>query len=267
MPKPASLPEWASDGTLIVEPAAGLKATGWSNATRPPAKYMNWYMEKVYRWCEYLDSGALEGNHSVEGNFSTISGGTMTVAGLLTASAGISTTTLTASGLTTAAAITASGLITGTLGITISGAAADFAGASAIQLPERTLALDVSSGQQADGTVLYTGSAAQFSAASSYDCPILLHEQDRITGIEVGYSRDSGGTITFTLFERDLAGTNTALATKDVSAGAGAAITNFASPTTGSLPQLVDGSKTYFVRMAGGAADDLYGWLITYDRP
>lgn len=54
MEKPDKFPEWASDGTEIVEPTEGRKDTGWETSQRPPAQYFNWYMNKVFEWTKYL---------------------------------------------------------------------------------------------------------------------------------------------------------------------------------------------------------------------
>lgn len=67
MPKPATLPAWATDGTNNDEPSAGQKATGWTPGQTGVSDYDNWYKKLVYDWCSYLNSGALEGNHSIDG--------------------------------------------------------------------------------------------------------------------------------------------------------------------------------------------------------
>lgn len=56
MAKPGTLPEWATDETGIVEPDAGLKATGWVPDQRPPAQYFNWFKNLVYKWISWFDT-------------------------------------------------------------------------------------------------------------------------------------------------------------------------------------------------------------------
>jgi hypothetical protein len=56
MPKPTTLPRWASDVTAaITEPNEGQKNTGWVTAQRPPHQYFNWWMRLVYFWIQWLD--------------------------------------------------------------------------------------------------------------------------------------------------------------------------------------------------------------------
>lgn len=51
--KPTSLPEWASSG-VIVEPAAGKKALGWTTE-RPAYTFFNWLFNLIYQWIQYLN--------------------------------------------------------------------------------------------------------------------------------------------------------------------------------------------------------------------
>lgn len=56
MPKPSTLPEWATDGDAqVVEPTSGKKAIGWVPREHPPAQYLNWWQRLVYEWIEWLD--------------------------------------------------------------------------------------------------------------------------------------------------------------------------------------------------------------------
>lgn len=67
MPKPASLPRWATDETNNDEPASGQKDTGWTPGQVAISDYFNWYQKLVYDWTVYLDG--LEGE-----DFTTASG-------------------------------------------------------------------------------------------------------------------------------------------------------------------------------------------------
>jgi hypothetical protein len=58
VPKPSSIPEWASspsDPGDIVEPSGAKKQDGWNASERPPAQYFNWWQNLVYQWVDYLD--------------------------------------------------------------------------------------------------------------------------------------------------------------------------------------------------------------------
>lgn len=53
--KPASLPEWASDGTEIIEPSAGVKAVGWKRSVNAPSpQVFNWWQNLLYLWVAWL---------------------------------------------------------------------------------------------------------------------------------------------------------------------------------------------------------------------
>jgi len=52
--KPTTLPQWATTGT-VTEPSAGKKALGWI-AEKPPFAYLNWILNLVYQWIQYLDA-------------------------------------------------------------------------------------------------------------------------------------------------------------------------------------------------------------------
>ena len=57
MPKPASLPRWATDaGADITEPLEPKKDIGWEASEKPPREYFNWWQNLVYEWTEYLDT-------------------------------------------------------------------------------------------------------------------------------------------------------------------------------------------------------------------
>jgi hypothetical protein len=77
--KPVTLPRWANVGGDIVTPLTGKQDIGWVEGEDPPAPYFNWLFYNLYKWAEYLNDGALSGNHSIAGNLSvtgTIDGAT-----------------------------------------------------------------------------------------------------------------------------------------------------------------------------------------------
>lgn len=55
MTKPTEYPEWASDGTQIIEPSAGKKANGHLSGEQAIPQYENWRANNVYKWIQYLD--------------------------------------------------------------------------------------------------------------------------------------------------------------------------------------------------------------------
>lgn len=81
MAKPAQLPEWGTDQSNEVEPTAGQKTTGWTPNQTAVSSYFNWLLRIIYEWLAYLNAGALEGNHSIDG--------TLDVTGVVTATAGV----------------------------------------------------------------------------------------------------------------------------------------------------------------------------------
>lgn len=62
--KPTKIPTWATDADTTVEPSAGQKAAGWAAAQRPPARWMNWLLNTIYQWCEYLADGVFSSSSS-----------------------------------------------------------------------------------------------------------------------------------------------------------------------------------------------------------
>lgn len=64
MAKPITKPSWMTgvSGSSVVEPTSGKKAAGWSVDERPAAEYMNWLMQNMSDWIDYIDtvSAALE---------------------------------------------------------------------------------------------------------------------------------------------------------------------------------------------------------------
>lgn len=54
--KPSVLPEWSTDGGTTLEPSAGEKAAGFATDTRPPARWMNWILNLLYGWIQYLNA-------------------------------------------------------------------------------------------------------------------------------------------------------------------------------------------------------------------
>jgi hypothetical protein len=56
MAQPSQTPRWADQpGAEITEPNEGKKGAGWI-AEAPPHNYFNWWMNRVYLWCVYLQN-------------------------------------------------------------------------------------------------------------------------------------------------------------------------------------------------------------------
>lgn len=51
----------------IVEPASGKKDVGWVNGEKPPSEYFNQWQNGIYQWMKYLNDGALDGDHTIDG--------------------------------------------------------------------------------------------------------------------------------------------------------------------------------------------------------
>lgn len=57
MSKPATLPEWATNGgATITEPLLAEKQTGFVAGTKPPAGWFNWILNLLYAWIVWLDA-------------------------------------------------------------------------------------------------------------------------------------------------------------------------------------------------------------------
>lgn len=54
MPRPATLPVWATGSASIVEPTLAQKRAGWEPGTKPPAQWWNWWMYTVFECIAWL---------------------------------------------------------------------------------------------------------------------------------------------------------------------------------------------------------------------
>jgi hypothetical protein len=66
--KPTILPEWNTDNVNRTPPSVAKKALGWILGERPAGGYFNWLAYYTYEWLLYLKEGALEGDHSIDGD-------------------------------------------------------------------------------------------------------------------------------------------------------------------------------------------------------
>lgn len=65
IPKPIKLPDWANDLNFLsgnwagfptkVEPPQSQKDQGWLPKQKPPAEFLNYWQQLVFKWIEYLD--------------------------------------------------------------------------------------------------------------------------------------------------------------------------------------------------------------------
>lgn len=72
--KPTKLPRWGDVSGDIVEPSSGKKDVGWVDEEKPPAQFFNWLLDLIFQWTDYLNDGALTGNHSIDGNLDITTG-------------------------------------------------------------------------------------------------------------------------------------------------------------------------------------------------
>ena len=123
MPKPASVPRWASTGAAVIEePSSGVKDVGWV-VEKPSYKIFNWAMNLAYQWLDFLNP-------------------------LFTSGGGLSAT----ADSTIAGSLTVNGtLIAGT------GQAVNFNLASVVRMPEQRWTIDPSSAIVSSGTPTFDG--------------------------------------------------------------------------------------------------------------
>lgn len=55
MPAPTKYPDWATDGTNVVEPPAGKVTAGWVPGEQPPAGWFNAWQALVGQWVRWFD--------------------------------------------------------------------------------------------------------------------------------------------------------------------------------------------------------------------
>lgn len=54
MAKPTDLPRWATDPSLVTEPAEGKKDLGWFPGELMPAQFLNWLFRHIYLWIAWV---------------------------------------------------------------------------------------------------------------------------------------------------------------------------------------------------------------------
>jgi hypothetical protein len=54
--KPSTLPVWATNPGTTVTPSGGQQAAGFAAGTKPPARWVNWILNLIYGWIQYLDA-------------------------------------------------------------------------------------------------------------------------------------------------------------------------------------------------------------------
>jgi hypothetical protein len=69
VPKPSTLPQWATNASTTVNPSAGRKATGWIPGDKPAARHVNWLFNLIYQWIQWVNDLANQtwvwnGSHS-----------------------------------------------------------------------------------------------------------------------------------------------------------------------------------------------------------
>ena len=96
--KPSAIPTWATNALDLllaptkVQPPTLKQQSGFAGGERPPASHLNWLLNNLYLWAEYLRDGALQGAHtfnSTVGITGLLSSAAITAAGLITANAGV----------------------------------------------------------------------------------------------------------------------------------------------------------------------------------
>jgi hypothetical protein len=87
--KPTDLPRWATDGGATLEPASGEKDTGYQVSDRPPARKLNWLLNRTYQWLTWINDRFFDGATSADlvvqgvdaGAGTDLDGGDVTVSG------------------------------------------------------------------------------------------------------------------------------------------------------------------------------------------
>lgn len=102
MPRPSTLPVWATNANYTGGPAVGTPSCvapssakqqeGWDPSDKPGAQNQNWWQNLVYQWVNWLAAGTLDGNWTFTGNVAIQ--GTLGVTGAITGSADVTGTVL-----------------------------------------------------------------------------------------------------------------------------------------------------------------------------
>lgn len=243
--KPTIIPQWATNALATVEPPLLKKQSGFVAGERPPARHLNWLLNNLYLWAEYLRDGSFSGNATFGDN-------------------------LTVNGATQTAQLTATGLITANQGVTA--AAGQHMTVGGIGLYKHgSRQLVVSAGQAIYDTGAGVTStwnpvtgARTFSGACTSYLPIPVLPGFQIDSVQADYNVAGVGSVQ-PIWRRinPIAGTNVI--------GSSGAV-----DTTGSVREsqtyspgiILGANEQYFVSFTvTNAANIIYGALVTYSQP
>jgi hypothetical protein len=274
--KPTAEPRWAETGAgtpsaSITEPSSGEKDVGFQNGTASSAEKINWILWLIYKWCEYLNDGALSGNHTIDGTFG------------VTGAVDFDSTLLVNGAVDFDSTLNVDGLITAQAGVT---AAANqhvtVSGTGAFKHGDRTLILPAGAGLAAGDAAATSRWAFSHSNGGAASCwtgagtgtdnimtfAIPLCVGDRIKEVRA-FVQDTAGSNTVSMQVRKSSNTNTStqLGTTQTSAGGG---TNQTLAVTG-LTETLASTEYVHVNIAHDTATDttnrVYGVEVVYDHP
>lgn len=251
--KPSNLPRWGetgggSAGPNLTEPSSGTKDVGFVTGSPTVANYVNWLLNVVYHWVQYLSDGALSGNHSIDGDLEVTGalelGADVTIDGTLD----VGGATVLDGGLTVIGAtnLSASPFFGGDDSLNIHGSA------FSAQNPA-TDAVEVT----ANGIVSTSGTANVYTA-------IPIPAGRRITSISASITTSAvAGTRTLHLFRKEfgfLGGTSSTVDSANTTAA-----------STPTVIQITDDhvldTAFFSIRVGLQQDDELQGVAISYDYP
>lgn len=238
MAKPVTLPRWATDLTNNDAPTSGQMNTGWTPGQTGVSDYDNYIKYWTYKWCEWLDVGAME--------FVTLH---VTGASDLDGAVNIDSTLHTDGAIDTDSTVTAT----------------NFKHTTALQLPIPAMLSDNDGGSHL--RLSSNRGWTLIASASKIIIPIMLPIGMRITAWEVYVDKQtsSANTMYAQVFRCHADGTESSI---------GALVSNNQnSPGSTLIPQTenidIAANYQYYLKFTptGAANDFLYHTLVYYTRP
>ena len=128
---------------------------------------------------------------------------------------------------------------------------------------------DVAYGLPSAGSPTYSNWWTTVGSTSMVDFPLVLTTGTVITAVTFYYRRQSSGTISFTLYQRNTGGVaHTLLCQKSISSGSTWTTTEIGtSPTLGSLPQTIADGTTFYLQFSSTAANDQVSLIKVTMKP
>lgn len=186
-------------GADVTAPSSGLRDTGFVAGTPISQSFVNELFKQGYLWDQYLNDGALTGNHTITGTLGVSSALTVTSGGLVVSAGGAAITgTLAVTGgatISTTLGVTGAATVGGTLGVT-----GDVTVGGDIYRNNRIKLFNGASAIPATNVTQNASGSASGTAAATFTIPMDGFEVgDRLKSVTFKAKGSAAGTLTASL--------------------------------------------------------------------